>query len=186
MKEILVFVVFSALLFFGFVVMLIMAFIRKKKSFAIISFLLLLLCIGSVSRTIYMMASKSYRKVTGLFEPRTGDEIYHALFGQPCDCVKMLRAQDQEVPIIDYAIWLQAETCPEELERILRQHEYRSVIQVSNSVDWSVSQNSYDWFAPETLGDTIRVFVWEKDERIRQIIYSSMDSTRIFCVDMAK
>jgi len=50
MKEILVFVLFSGLLFFGFVVMLIMAFVRKKKSFAIISFLLLLLCIGSVSR----------------------------------------------------------------------------------------------------------------------------------------
>lgn len=135
----------------------------------------------SISQTIYLMVSKSYRKVTSLFESCMGDEIYNALFGQLCDCVKILCAQDQEFRIIDDAIWLQVETCPEEMERILQQYEYYSVVQVGSCIDWGISQNSHDCFTPEMLSDTIRVFVRKKDERIRQIIYSSLDSTEIFC-----
>src|SRR5690606_39355592 len=64
--------------------------------------------------------SKTYNKVTETLSPRTGDEIYDALFDKrQTDCIKILNFQDQVVPKIDYAIWLHFETCPDELKRIL-------------------------------------------------------------------
>ena len=77
--------------------------------------------------TGYQFVTKSYKKVADILKPRTDDEIYNALFGKrKFDCVNVLNKQDQVIPKIDYAIWLQFETCPEELKRILSQHEFTS------------------------------------------------------------
>ncbi|MDR2913744.1 MAG: hypothetical protein LBV74_02755 [Tannerella sp.] len=187
MKEIHLWIIISGLLFLGFAATLIAGLLRKRKSIVVGSLVVLLLCGGTVSRAVYLTANKSLDKVAGLFRSRTGDEIYRALFREPCcGCVKVIRVQDQEVPAIDYAIWLEAETCPEELERILQQHPYCADIRVTHGFyPEPFSQN--DWFAPETLGDSLRIFKWEKDASGNmQIIYASSDSTKMYCVDIAE
>ena len=89
-----------------------------------------------------------------MMKPRTGDEIYDALFDKrQFDCVKVLRYQDQVVPKIDYAIWLSFETCPNELKRILSRHEF-SAGRLSTK-DWNGKipyGETLDWFNPTLFG----------------------------------
>ncbi len=61
--------------------------------------------IGCVNWTGFKVLNKTYNKVTDTCKPRTGDEIYNALFDKrQTDCVKILNYQDQVIPKIDYAI----------------------------------------------------------------------------------
>ncbi|MFN5214064.1 MAG: hypothetical protein ACK5DY_05550 [Bacteroidota bacterium] len=42
-----------------------------------------------------------------------------------------------------------------------------------------------DWFKPQSLGDSIWVFIYNLDEYGNgQTIYSSLDSTKAFCIDV--
>ena len=119
-------------------------------------------------------------------KPRTGDEIYNALFGKTqTSCIKILKYQDQVIPKIDYAIWLYFETCPRELSRILSIHDFNSKTLSTNGWDTDEPLANENWFKPETLGDSIVVFTYKKDEYGNgQYIYSSLDSTKVFCKDI--
>ena len=75
-----------------------------------------------------------------MLKPRTGDEIYSALFGKTNNsCLKVLNQQDQIVPKIDYAIWLHFKTCPNELNRILQLHNFKTEKQASK--DWHATSS---------------------------------------------
>jgi hypothetical protein len=119
--------------------------------------------------------------VTTILKPRTGNEIYFALFGKTeSKCLKVLNHQDQVIPKIDYAIQLHFETCPNELKRILKLYDFRT--EIHSTKDWKTNE---DWFKPETLGDSILVFTYKKDQYGNgQTIYSSLDSTKAFCIDI--
>src|SRR5438552_19163555 len=120
MKQILLSTIISGLLFIGFLTILVIGLIRKKRRFVFISIAVLFFSICSGSLTAYLFVSKSYNRITNTLKPRTGQEIYVALFGTTHNnCVKILDYQDQTIPKIDYAIWLNFESCPEELKRIL-------------------------------------------------------------------
>lgn len=121
-----------------------------------------------------------------MLRPRTGEEIYSALFGKTENiCLKVLNYQDQIVPKIDYAIWLHFDNCPDELKRILQLHEYKTELQSTNGWQTTGPLANDNWFKPETLGDTVLVFTYKKDEYGNgQTIYSSLDSTKAFCIDI--
>jgi len=187
MKEIIQLTLISGLTFLIFLVMLILGFAQKNKPLKLISVFVFLAFIGLSCFTVIKFLTKSYNKVTGLVKPRTGEEIYKALFGNTkTDCVKILNYQDQVVPKIDYAIWLHFETCPSELNRILSLHEYKS--KKVSTKGWITDGPSVNekWFKPKNLGDSIIVFEFKKDEYGNwQWIYSSMDSGRVFVEDVA-
>ena len=87
-------------------------------------------------------------------------------------------------PKIDYAIWLQFGTCPDELKRILSIHDFKTERQSTKGWNTDGPLANENWFKPETLGDTILVFKYSKDQYGNgQIIYSSLDSTKVFCID---
>lgn len=121
-----------------------------------------------------------------IFRPRTGEEIYTALFDKKqTDCIKILNYQDQVVPRIDYAIWLHFETCPEELKRILSLQEFESEVIATSGWETKGPFDHINWFKPETLGDSILVSIYSKDEYGNgQYIYSSLDSTKVFVKDV--
>jgi hypothetical protein len=126
-------------------------------------------------------------KVRETFRSRTGEEIYEALFGkQKTNCVSILNYQDQIIPKIDYAIWLQFETCPEELKRILSKHEF-SGSKVSTD-KWNGKApygETIKWFNPKTLGDSIMVYEYSSDDRRNiQTIWANLDSTKVFVRDI--
>jgi hypothetical protein len=186
MKEIITWTIFTGLLFVGFLTTLIFGLVKKKRKFVFISVGILLLVIGCASWTGYLFVSKSYNRVSDMFKPRTGEEIYAALFGKTDNnCLKVLNYQDQVVPKIDYAIWLHFAICPDELKRILKLHDFEFEKQSTKGWQTDGPSANEKWFKPETLGDSVLVFKYKKDEYGNgQTIYSSLDSTKVFCIDI--
>jgi hypothetical protein len=186
MIPVLIGIVISALLLVGFIVAVIKAIAKRKKKYVgwALGALLALAVTGSV--TTYLAARKAYHAVASLLQLRTGDEIYATLFGEPRNnCLKVLHYQDQIIPKIDYAIWLHFETCPPELNRILRQNHYDK--EKVSTKGWNTTGPLADdnWFKPESLGDSILVFTYKKDEYGNvQTIYTSPDSTKVYCIDV--
>ena len=122
-----------------------------------------------------------------MLKPRTGEEIYSALFGEPKhDCLKVINYQDQIVPKIDYAIWLHFDTCPKELERILSRHEFSEAKLATNSLIGNIPYDeTISWFNPKSMGDSIVVYEYSTDDnRNIQTMYVSVDSTKVFCRDI--
>lgn len=116
--------------------------------------------------------------------PRTNEEIYDSLFEKttPTPCLKVINGQDQTSPIADGEILLHFETCPDELARILKLREFKYYKKQATKdlrKSWWPK-----WFSPESLGDTILIFNENVPGPTRQIIYSSLDSTKAYCEDI--
>lgn len=186
MKEIIILTVISGFVFIIFLVTLIVGLSRKNKKFILPTIFMFVAFIGLTGWIGFKFVSKSYHKVTEILKPRTGDEIYDALFGKrQADCIKIINYQDQIVPKIDYAIWLYFETCPGELYRILNLHDFKTEIVSTKGWNTSGPLANENWFKPETLGDSINVSIYNKDEYGNgQYIYSSLDSTKVFVKDI--
>ncbi len=186
MKEIIIWLVVTVIALVVFIVTFIVGLRRKRRRVVLVSIVVFILGLCSGLWTMYLFTGRSYNRLTEIFRPRTGIEIYTALFGQPVnDCVEVLHYQDQIVPKIDYAIWLHFKTCPEELRRILSLHDFTTEIVSTSGWTTEGPLAHENWFKPETLGDSILTFVYHKDNYgSRQYIYSSLDSTRVFCQDV--
>ena|SRR5690554_6300236 len=187
MKEIIILTIISGLTFLLFLATLILGLTKKSKKLKLISLLIFLIFIGVTSWTVFKFASKSYNKVTEALRPRTGDEIYDALFDKrQTDCIKILDYQDQVIPKIDYAIWLHFETCPKELERILSKHDF--IVEKLSTDKWNEKipyGETLEWFNPTTLGDTIMVYEYStNNNRNIQTIWTNLDSTKVFVRDI--
>jgi hypothetical protein len=186
MKELIILTVISGLAFLLFLVTLILGLTKKNKKLKRTALFLFFAFIGLTAWTGFKFVSKTYNKVAETLKPRTGDEIYDALFDKrQTDCIKILNFQDQVIPKIDYAIWLHFESCPDELKRILSRHDFKS--EVVSTIGWNTDGPlaHENWFKPETLGDSIFVFIYNKDEYGNgQYIYSSLDSSKVFVKDI--
>ena len=184
MKEIIILTVITGLTFLSFGVTLIFGFIKKNNKIKLASLFIFIAFICLTGWTGFKFVTKSYNKVADTLKPRTGDEIYDALFDKrKSDCVKILNYQDQVVPKIDYAIWLHFETCPDELKRILSRHEFSSEKLPTKNWNGKIPYGeTLDWFNPTTLGDTIMVYEYStNDSQNIQTIWTSMDSSKVFC-----
>jgi hypothetical protein len=97
MKEIIIWLILSGTLFISFLALLLIGAFRKNRVIIFSSLVTLAIALGSAFWTSYLLLNKSYHKVTETLRPRTGDEIYSALFGKSeSDCVKILNYQDQK------------------------------------------------------------------------------------------
>jgi hypothetical protein len=187
MKELIILTIISGLSFLLFLVTLILGLTKKNKKLKLTSLFLFFAFIGFTVWIGFMFVSKTYNKVTETLRPRNGYEIYDALFDKrQTDCIKVLNYQDQVVPKIDYAIWLHFETCPAELKRILSKHEFSTERLSTAKWDGKIPYGeTLDWFNPTTLGDTIVVYEYStSDNRNIQTIWTSLDSTKVFCRDV--
>ena len=187
MKEIITLTLITGLTFLIFGLTLVFGFIKKNRNLKLTSLVVFITFIALAGWTGYKFVPKSYNKVSDTLKPRTGDEIYDALFDKrQTDCVKVLNYQDQVVPKIDYAIWLHFETCPNELKRILSRHEFSAEKLPTKNWDGKIPYGeTLDWFNPSILGDTIMVFEYStNDSRNIQTIWAKLDSTKVFCRDI--
>lgn len=186
MKELILLIAFSGIALLLFVITLLLGLTKKNTKLKLTALLSFFVFVGLTVWTCYTFVNKTYNKVTTAFKPRTGYEIYDALFEKrQADCVKILNYQDQVIPKIDYAIWLHFESCPTELKRILSLHHFEA--EVVSTKGWNTSGPAADanWFKPETLGDNILVFTYSKDGYGNgQYIYSSLDSSKVFVQDV--
>lgn len=187
MNKLILLIIISGLTFLLFGLFLLFGIFRKNKKLLLASVFAFVVFLCFAGWAGYKFATKSYKKVTEILRPRSGDEIYDALFdNRQTDCVKILNYQDQVVPKIDYAIWLHFETCPEELKRILSRYEFSGGKVATNGWDGKIPLGeTLDWFKPTTLGDTILVYEYStENSRNIQTIWTSLDSTKVFCRDI--
>ena len=187
MKEIIILTAITGLTFFIFSLTLLFGIFKKNRKILLTSLFVLIFFLAFAGWTCFKFVTKSYYKVADTLKPRSGNEIYDALFGKRQSyCVKILNYQDQVIPKIDYAIWLHFETCPDELKRILARHEFTSEKLSTKNWDAKIPDGeTMDWFNPTTLGDTIMVFEYSTNTNKNiQTIWTSLDSTKVFCRDI--
>lgn len=187
MKEVIILTIISGVSFLFFLVILILGITKKDKKLKRSALLFFSAFIGLTSWTVFKIVHKSYSKVTEALRPRTGNEIYDALFGKrQTDCINILNYQDQIIPKIDYAIWLHFETCPTELKRILSKHKYTAGKRPTTDQDGKIPfGETLNWVNPSILGDTIIVYEYSTDDgRNIQTIWTNLDSTEAFVRDI--
>ncbi|HEY0680681.1 MAG TPA: hypothetical protein VGD17_20520 [Chitinophagaceae bacterium] len=187
MDSIVFWIVLTVVLFILFVILLIKAIISRKKSWFVFTGLVLLLTIAASAFSAWIIGKKSIDLVQDTFEPRSGNEIYAALFGNSTEnCVRVINHKDQ-APILDCCIWLQFQTCPAELRRILAQGDFAMTTVSKDKIGFHDPKRSEEptWFNPQLLGDSILIFRYSHTKTDReQMIYSSTDSTMVYYYDM--
>ncbi len=188
MKELLTLFLFSGLTLLFFILTIVIGYLKKRNIFKRLSLIFLLVFIVLISWTSFRFFSKSYQNVKEVITPRTGKEIYDALFDAPreSNCVQVLHYQDQVIPKIDYAIWLHFRTCPSELKRILSKHRFSKEVVTSPSTSLSIPQyKNIKWFNPLTLGDTILVYEYANESRNNiQTIFTNPQGSEAFIRDI--
>ncbi len=123
MQELFPQIITAGIVFIFFLVSVVLTMTTKKKIFTIISLIALFGFLGLAGWTGYQVALKSVNQLTKSLRPRSGEEIYEALFGADENgCVTVLNSQDQSIPRNNYATWIEFETCPDELQSILSKH----------------------------------------------------------------
>jgi len=190
MRQLILWTIIGGLSFLTFLFFIVKYLIKKSKTKIFISFafLFVTLCIGTY--VVYSFAKKSYNKIADTFKPRSGIEIYAALFGQPKDnCVKVLNKTDQVVPRLDCCIWLEFRTCPTELNRVISQHHYKLMKYASSDTSNYIPDYGPRpfWWTPYGLSDSVTVmrdFNFDNPNRDKILIFSK-DSSHAFYCDMA-
>lgn len=158
----------------------------RKRNMRPFWFALLFLAItaGCGVMAVYRVATGVHARVEAALKPRSGLEIYEALFGQPVgDCLRVTHQRDQIIPKLDTGISLRLKTCPAEMARILGQFEY-TVERIASSDAHSTSSDDQDDFSPALLGDTVLSFYRGMDAgRNWRWIYCNRDSTEAIVLD---
>jgi hypothetical protein len=190
MKQIIIWTLVSGLLFISFLALLIIGLVRKKRTNLLFSIAFLLLTFIGGFYVLYLVATKSANRISAMGKPRTGIEIYTALFDRPAyGCVEVMNKMDQTVPRLDCCIWLEFKTCPIELNRIINRESL--VPPIYQYSDTSAFIPNYSprpvWWNPHLLGDSVVVLQkYDPDDPNHdQILIFSRDSTHAFYCDMA-
>jgi hypothetical protein len=186
LKEIITLLIIAGALMLSFPLMLILGIARKSLRLVIASVAAFFLSSAVGVWAGVLFVSKTYRTVTTMFRPRTGDEIYTALFGLGSNgCVRVIDYQDQILPKIDYAIWLHFKTCPAELSRILARQDFKAELLPGKGLHVDGPSANANWFDPSVLGDSVLVCSHTRDDhRGGQTIYAARDSSEVYAVDV--
>ncbi len=202
MKEVLITVIITFLVFLSFGVALGLAIVKQKSHYVIAAILTFLLTLGGVASTVYLVASKSIDKFSYqmnkaskamedaawereeaalTYEPRLGTEIYEGIFGAPTsECVTILNSKYKNDFEYEYDIWLHFETCPEEIDRIIAQQVYEIATESTAGWDTSGPLEEDNWFKPELLGDKVSVYISSDDYGDEQTLYVNLEKTEVY------
>jgi hypothetical protein len=187
MQELISLALLVVLLLGAAVGLLLYGLVRRRKRSRYVAGACLGLAVLVAGWAVYRTSHKAYRHLTEAVRPRTGEEIYAALFGRPRPgCLQVIDYQDQVVPRIDAAIWLHYRTCPPELRRVLARLPYarRTVPTAALAAELAPSL-PINWFAPRLLGDSARVYEYATpDNRNIRTLWASPDSTEVFYRDI--
>ena len=177
-----------------FVALLVAGVKSSNKGRVISSIAFLILFVGCFLWVAITGGDKVYRKginaLSTFYQPRTGEKIYSVLFGPSVtNCSKIINLTDQIVPRLDCCIWLEFQTCPAELRRIIALQNYTSTTFRSGDLDQHLPGYSPrpDWWKPAKLNSTITLLQSYKPENPNRdkILIFAADSTHVYYCDMA-
>jgi hypothetical protein len=194
MQQILIWIFLSGILLFIFLVLIIQGLRKRNRKKIGIAFVFLFLTIVCGCWTGYIIVKKLYNKATDIVEvlgPRSGLEIYTALFGDPVnECVEVVNRMDQMVPRLDCCIWLEFRTCPAEMKRIIDKGTFsqKETPLVDSTLDIPPFQSAPYWWKPSSLGEGLVKLTDQTPDNPNRalILLFSKDSTHAFYCDMAE
>lgn len=183
MKLVLLLIVLSIFSFVVFLIVFIWGLVKKLAMVKKIAVALFFVFVVLIITTAFVFLNKSYHTISNGLKPRSGLEIYAALFeGNPDACVQVLNARDQIIPKLDDAIYLEVQVCPDELQRLTRLHKYQLERKAVKNLDLN---EPLDWFTVKDWGDSVRVYSYTSDdERNSQTLYCNSDSTHVLIKDL--
>jgi len=187
MLEIILWIVITGLLVFAFLYLLITGLLKKRGKNISWSLVFLLLSIFTGGWSGYLVFKKTRNTVKELLRPRNGIEIYTALFDAPVNnCVEVTNKRDQAVPRLDCCIWLEFNTCPPELNRIISQHPYEvSRFSAKDTLYMADFYERPQWWKPGSLGDSVIVLHYSDNPSRVRSIFMNRDSAHVFYCDRA-
>ena len=190
MKQTLAWSLISGLFFLIFLLFLVLGIAKKNKRNIFISLAFFLVAISTGLYAVFLFTTKSVKKISDSLKPRTGIEIYTALFDGPAyGCVEVVNKMDQIVPRLDCCIWLEFKTCPKELNRIInRESLIRPTYLYSDTSAYIPDYSPRPvWWNPQLLGDSAVVLQKydPNDPNRDQILIFRKDSAHAFYCDMA-
>lgn len=119
---------------------------------------------------------------------RDGNKLYKDFFGTPIKgCAEIMEFRDHQA-VDDASAYLYFKLCPSELKRILSQNKYiKEIITRKEALEHETitySGGIPKWWTPSKLGDScIRYHYVNQDEKRREFLYVSNDSTTVYYVD---
>lgn len=163
-------------------VLLIWAILARKFSILYVALGILALAGLAAAMAMYRLAERSVDELRNLATPRTGEQIYDALFGPATDaCVRIIAFDDAVIPKLDNVIHLHAYTCPAEVRRILASATYTADSTAAYAADDSPAR-----FATALLGsDAITLQATLLDGEHWRTIHLRSDSSALIVHDIA-
>jgi hypothetical protein len=159
---------------------------KKIISFSIIS---LLLTIALSFKIDFKQLQSFSFKQFNMFQPKSEVQIYTTIFRIPLDsCVKITNTVDQIIPRVDCCVWLEFKTCPNELQKIIKQWPYQTTkYAVKDSSEYNlVSSPKPSWWTPNKLGDSIIKIKYSWNPSAERTLLFNKDSTHVYCCDRAE
>jgi hypothetical protein len=163
-------------------VLLIWAILARKFSILYVALGILALAGLAAAMAMYRLAERSVDELRNLATPRTGEQIYDALFGPATDaCVRIIAFDDAVIPKLDNVIHLHAHTCPAEVRRILASTPY-----TRDSTELSSADNVPARFATALLGsDAITLQATLEEGKHWRTLHLRADSSALIVHDIA-
>ena len=197
MTDILFWIFLSGLLLVAFLIILVIGLIKRKRKAILSSLFILIAFLCCAAITAYKVVAKSYNKAktidlvkskTTETNARSGENIYGSLFGKSSiNCLDVTNHQDHSVPFLDCCIWLELKTCPDEMQRLLKQERFELSKADKLLLDLKMPNSGErpKWWNPMSLGDTVLVYEYHHSDADRkQVFFLSTDSSRAFYYDM--
>jgi len=188
MSPIITGVMITGILFLVFIVFIFLVVRRRKRIFFYYACMALFMAGIAGAWTGYKLLKKSYHKVREVLGPRSGIQIYTAIFEEPgSSCLQVINQKDQTVPRLDCCIFLECYTCPEEMKRIVARHPYEvKTLMLSDTTAFRLSYGPQpEWWKPTTLGDNMKMLLFTESSNRELTLFLNKDSTHMFYCDMA-
>ena len=175
----------TILLFISFIVVFVIVLVKGQKKLIPVAIGLFVATAALGGVTVSRLMNKAMTTMSNV-EPRSGEAMYAQSFRYGAlDCVKIINSRDRTDFFRDCCTWLEIETCPEEINRVLDTRKHTAMkLDIKSIRQLPQIPGTPDWWRPDTLGDSAVVinFVFPVAgvPGIEQKVFLSADSTRAF------
>jgi hypothetical protein len=163
--------------------------LRYKRPIVVSGSILLIAIFLFTNADVKRTTKRFFTGSIDLLKSKSGIEIYTILFQKPQDgCLLITNSTDQSVPYVDCCIWLELNTCPKELKRIVSMHQFETQkYLIKDTLEYDISfGRKPKWWNLILLGDTLLKMTFKRDSKHEQIFFVNRDSTHVFCCDRAE
>lgn len=184
----------SILCFFAFLILLIISIFKKSKKTGVFALLPLVIFVGLAVVIAFKIYRKGKQFVTDISTARTGIEVYTDWFGKPqTNCVSIPHFFDPVIPVIDAELWLDIQTCPAEVARMIKANNF---VESDGQSDFSydfldkiTSDSLYkEWATEMYMKRWAKVYRYkdmDTNEQFPTTLLVSKDSTHAFLLDIS-